>query len=411
MPDQDYASTLTSLGFQPVQPIDQKLRFGLETIYSAEPSLRIENAFEQEAGDVRLVIATISYRPSSGQNSRSVRETIAYFEAPDLRFADFRLQPKGVTGSLLGSMFSMVGFQPVHVPGRDEFNETYLVISMSPDSTRRLLTDDVVDAIMTRRDLAVRSSGPRLVISRSRTVLPADAIKDFVYTAQSVMAPMTSAVRDAMASGDWAPRKEAFDNATQVGGLAGHLLSGTFVKPEIVEQFLEQSPPRVVPPEIMRRQVGYGSIFFYIWGGMFFVIGSIFVIVFANSEELPGWGVLLLGLIPLMGLTAIVLTWRYRAARKRLLRQGLLCRAHVEDVQPTSVYINNQRRYKVRMRIERDGSEVEKKINAYGPEVETARMHIDNGEPTRILVDPQNENRILWIDSLMPAIERPRQST
>ncbi|MFG0331807.1 MAG: hypothetical protein ACF8TS_00470 [Maioricimonas sp. JB049] len=409
MSDQDYASTLTSLGFQPVDPIDQKLRFGLETIYSAEPGLRIENAFEQEVRDVRLVIATVSYRPSSGQNSRSVRETIAYFEAPDLRFADFRLQPKGVTGSLLGSMFSMVGFQPVHVPGRDQFNEAYLVISMSPASTRRLLTDEVVDAIMTRRDLAVRSSGPRLVISRSRTVLPADALKEFVDTAQSVMAPMISAVHDAMASGEWAPRKEAFDNASQAGGLAGHLFSGRFVEPEVVEEFLEQSPPRIVPREIMRQQVGFGSLFFYIWGGMFFVIGSIFVIAFANSEELPGWGVLLLGLIPLIGLTAIVLTWRYRAARKRLLRQGLLCQARVEDARPTSVYMNNQRRYKVRMCIEREVGDVQKTINAYGPEVETARMHLDTGEPTRILVDPQNENRILWIDSLMPAIERLRQ--
>lgn len=406
MSDQDYAATLTNLGFHPVEPIDRKLLFGLESIYSAEPGLKVENAFEQEAGDVRLVIATVRYRPSSGQNAGSVRETIAYFEAPDLRFAPFRIQPKGITGSLLGSMFSMVGFQPVTVPGKREFNDAFLVISMSPDATRRLLTDAVVDALASRRDLSVRSSGSRLVVSRMRTVLPADALQEFVHTAQSVMAPMTAAVRDAMASGDWAPRKEAFDKASQVGGLAGRMICSRFVKPEIVERFLQQSPPRDIPPEIMRQQLGYGSIFFYIWGLMFLVIGSIVTIGMAVSGELPLWAIPLLGLVPLIGLIAIVLTWRYRAARKRLLRQGNVCLAEVDDLQATSLYVNNQRRYKVKMRIDLDGREVSRTINAYGPEVERARMQIDTGQPTRILVDPLNHNRTLWIDSLMPAVER-----
>lgn len=406
MSDQDYASTLTSLGFHPVEPIDRKLQIGLEAIYSAEPGLQVENAFEQQAGNVRLVIATVRYRPSSGQNASSVRETIAYFEAPDLRFADFRIQPKGVAGSLLGSMFSLVGFQPVTVPGQQEFNEAYLVISMSPAATRRLLTDEVIDALLSRRDLSVRSSGSRLVVSRMRTVLPADALQEFVHTAQSVMAPMTTAVRDAMASGDWAPRKEAFSNASQVGGLVGRAIASQFVKPEIVEAFLQQSPPRDVPREIMRQQLGYGSIFFYIWGGMFLVIGSIVTVGLATSGELPLWAIPVMALLPLMGLVAIVLTWRYRSTKKRLLQKGNVCLARVDDLEATSLYVNNQRRYKVRMQIDLDGQEVSRTINAYGPEVERARMQIDTGEPTRILVDPLNHNRTLWIDSLVPAVER-----
>jgi hypothetical protein len=166
-----------------------------------------------------------------------------------------------------------------------------------------------------------------------------------------------------------------------------------------LDAFVEQQPPRYIPWSFRGRALGV-SWFIYLWGGMAFGIGTVVIVGFGRAEGISPL-LLIMSLIPLVGLAALVLTFRYRARQKRLLREGLRCEARVRSVEATHLRVNEQVRYKVTFDFDCRGAAHQATSNVYGPAVQRARLLAENGSTTRILVDPHHPERVMWVDGVL----------
>lgn len=383
------------LGFDFVTEPEDDLEFGFTRVLGNPTRLSIESLIEKRSGEIRFAVADVSYRNQSGNTqSRLTHETVLYFEQPGLTLPSATIQPRSLMTGLLATAMSFAGVQQVEFDDDPEFHDAYQVMTLQPESTRALLEATLREYLTEHPGLTVRTDGPRLVVLRSGQRVSPDDLADFIDETDNIAVSL--ARRGArLESLGIDPETEAKAALQRTPALRGRI-----VPREDLETFLEQHPPRSIPRTVKRQYLGFVGLFLYVWGGMFFVFGSAVIIGLVASGEMPILVALPFSLMPLIGLGAIVLTFLYRRKQKRLLTSGACVRARVTEVHTTNVTVNNQRRYKVVLQYEFEGRDLTSTINAYEPAVQKAFTLQGSTEQTRILVDPANPERTLWIDSL-----------
>lgn len=172
------------------------------------------------------------------------------------------------------------------------------------------------------------------------------------------------------------------------------------VSPEELEQFLQQEPPRTIPPVLRRQRAGCLSLLLYVWGGGFFFFGLLMFAVSLLAKNIPWTARAGMAVLPLVGLAVIVITYLFRRTTIHLLRAGTCCPARVTDIVSTNVRVNRKRRYKVTFEFEHEGVTRTATTNEYEPAVSRAASLMDTRQSTRLLVDPATTNRVLWVDVL-----------
>lgn len=383
------------LGFEVVTEPGDELRYGLERILGNVSQFHIDWLIEKRSGDVRFVVADVSYRSASGDSqSRLKRETMLYFEQPGLTLPGATIQPRSLTTGLLAVAMNFAGIQQVQFEDDPQFHEACQVMTLQPESTRALLEPALREYLTANPGLTVRTDGPRLVVYRAgQRVDPAD-LPAFIDETDNVAVSLArrGAQLESLGIDPEAEARAALQRSPA--------LRGRVVPRADLEAFLQQPPPRSIPRTIKRQYLGFAGLFFYVWGGMFLVAGTAVIAGLVAAGEMPPLIALPFSLIPLIGLGAIVVTFLYRRRHKRLLAGGVCRPARVTDVRTTNVTVNNQRRYKVDLQYEFDGRDMTGTINAYDPAVRTAFSLRGTSRETRILVDPLRPDRLLWIDSL-----------
>ncbi len=168
---------------------------------------------------------------------------------------------------------------------------------------------------------------------------------------------------------------------------------------EKLDAFIAQPTPRYIPWFVRRHVLGM-SRFVYLWGAGCFGLGTGLVVGLAKDEGMSPL-LMLISLLPLLGLVVIVFTFRNRRLKKRLLREGLCCDARLTDVDETNVRINEQAQYKATFEFKYRGLTHQATSSVYGPAGKQALAIAEAGSTTRILVDPRDVERVLWIDALL----------
>ena len=250
---------------------------------------------------------------------------------------------------LLATAMSFAGIQQVEFEDDPEFHDACQVMTLQPESTRALLEAPLREYLTDHPGLTVRTEGPRLVVSRSGQRVTPDELAAFIDDTDNVAVSLArrGAQLESLGIDPEAEAKAALQRTPA--------FRGRIVPKQDLETFLEQPPPRSVPRTIKRQYLGFAGLLLYVWGGMFFVIGSTVVIGLVASGEMPILMAIPFSLLPLLGFGSIVLTFLFRRKRKRLLTRGVVRPARVTDVQSTNVTVNNQRRYKVVLQYEFEG--------------------------------------------------------
>jgi hypothetical protein len=398
--DEDLLQAADELGFRIIPDPDAALRFGIEKVVgSGRIVTRMRDVLERAGDGVRFVVATIRHRHSGDSSPGAVNETILYFSQQGLQCVDMSVQPRGTLVGLQSAVLGLVGVPSIEFQDDEPFNSQYRVMTLQPESARALLDPAVREYLATHPGLTVRTEADRIAVYRAGRSVPADELAEFVDETNDVVMQLVRRAREQEQIG-LSPADEGRETLQNMHGIGAMVARRMLVSQQELEQFLSQPPPRDLPASIRRQHLGFVSQFFYIWGGMFLLVGTIVLIGLGAANAAP-WPAIAAGsLAPLMGLTAILLAYRHRRRKRRLLQHGDCRTARVSDVKATNVYVNNRRRYKVTFVCTDGGSGRPYTVNAYDPAVQKAFALAESGASTRLLVDPVDARNALWIDGL-----------
>ncbi len=397
------------LGLERPEDGSDQLEEHLQEMFSGTGSVSVTNVVRREIGSAQLMIGDLTRTSrrsgSSSSRSRSTTRTFAYFESPDLRWPTFTLQPEG----MLVSLFSdLVGVQDIDFEEFPPFSQKYHLSGRHPDRIRQFFTPELLQYFTDNTGLEVRGERDGVVLVRPGEPCEPDELEAFVEHATNMFTRLTAAFVASKSALDaaGADRTDPQTDAAQMPGLAGMVARRVLVSSEELDAFLASPPPRRIPAKIKRQRMGGGSVVAGVLGAVFLTIGSALVVYSMFFAEGP-WNddrivPLILGLVlPLAGLPMCFFSIRYRYINGRLLRNGVLADAIVEDIEKTDVRINDQQQYRMKLRFETNAGSQVASCNVYGQRGREARNLVETNEPTRVLYDPRKTERVLWVGTLV----------
>lgn len=388
------AAASTGLVFSPEGT--QQLERGLRGLLDHNQSLYLANVLQKEVGAARFYVADLKISTPSGDGHSESNQTVAYFEASDLPFPTFTLQPEG---RVLSIFSSLVGNIDINFEGFPEFSRRYHLSGDNPEAVRRLFTDDLLTSFGGDPGWQIRARENRLLMFRhNRHCQPAE-LQEFMNQAVATFSLFFDALQERADSLAAAPPLEAREQAAPFSGPLGRIIRSRLVTRREVDDFLAQSTPRQIPANIKRQQTGGGLLFFCIWGAMFGGIGSIVLLAMLAAGE---WRWTLFGaLFPLIGFSVLFFAVRNHRRGVRLLRDGKLTEAKIESLAATSMWVNGQRRYRVSLRFSAAGDNELRTFSIYGTAVRRAEDCLAKAEPVRVLYLPDQPDRCTLVDSLI----------
>lgn len=399
-----------SHGVSPLKELTEEERSGLEDLIRAL-------FFQVEAVEIRRrdaddcdAIVDVSFDESredaSGapgypaRTQATIRQTVLYCSRPELKLPAFTAGPMtGLVGAVMRRALESAGMPIVHLPAYADFNQRFTVMSFQPDWTRKLFAQPVVDAISAHGELTVATATGRIAVYRKGHTVPQSERERFFAAAREIadrIIESAAALPPELTTGG----QQAMQTIQTMGGWLGNRLQAWVVSSQEVNDFLAQTPPRVAPARIRKCVYGASGVTM-LWGAGFMALGTILVscmlIVGVEGKDggpAPAWFPYVFALFPLLGAVVLFFATLYRRRRRRILRDGLCEIASVVKVEGTCFHSDSGRQHDVTF--ETTSGRVVVRVGG-GP-ASLASKRQERGETVRLLVDPHNPSRALWIE-------------
>jgi len=397
------------LGLEQAADGEEQLEEHLQEMFSGAGDVSATNVVRRQIGSAQLLVGDLKRTSrssgSSSSRSRTSTRTFAYFESPDLRWPTFTLQPEG----MLVSLFSdIVGVEDIDFDELPVFSQKYHLSGRRPERVRRFFTRELLEYFTENTGLEVRADDHRVALVRPGDPCEPDELEAFIEQATEVFTQLTMAFVTSEAALDAAESEQADPQTegTRLRGLAGMVARRVLVTSQELDAFLAAPLPRQIPAKIKRQRLGGGSLVAGLLGAVFFAAGSAFAAYSAFFADGP-WNddrivPLIFGIVfPLVGLPMCFFSIRYRYINGRLLRHGKVANAMVEEVERTSVKVNDQQQYRMRLRFETNAGSQVAVCNVYGQLGREARRLAETNQAVRVLYDPRDARRVLWAGSLL----------
>lgn len=384
--------------------LTERLQSDLSNDFGAPVEIEVLN--EAENDGVRILVCQLSYTQQSAENrsSRYISQTTVILQSAELDLPQFALRPKA-TG-LTGVMFGLLGgFGNVNFPESPEFSRAYLLHGWAEQPVRVLFTPAVRDYFATHHGWSVRGHGCQLVAFRHNTTIPPEERTEFVRTATEILTLLRQGEQELDERPELSRRASGADivAATQSMGLAGAIIQRQLQKhcvtTEELENFLQADCPRTIPPGLSRQILG--DTLFLVFLGIFFAVGGlvgIFIFLAFAPDDARLIGSLGLGMMMVIGMAVTFFTVRHRRRKLRTLRYGEPGQGILKSVRSTGTTVNNQVQNVVSVEYERSGRAQIATCNVYGIAATTARNKLDEKEPVRVLVDPEDPGHAIIPD-------------
>jgi hypothetical protein len=385
----------------------QEYAEALSELFSDDVSIEVLQ--QQDAFGAALAVVQMEYRvgePSKGTSR--IRQTAVLLRDAEMHLPQFALWPSrgGFSRGLLGNLMGMPDIDFTDSP---EFSAAYHLHSWNEAATRVLFQAEVRDAFARTEGWSARGLRQWLVVYKEKYVCPEQQLDSFVSESLQLLEPLHRAegvldqhpeIERSLDLGQFSKQLES------EGGLVSTLISKQLrrqqVTPGELQRFVAQPPPRSSIPPGLRRQVLGDSLFLVILGGFFCLFGIIFFLGILLSAAGNFDIVMLLFSVAFaaVGAGMLFFTLRFRQRKTRILHRGLVCEGRIAKVERTSVEVNGRRRYHLHLNYHVEGKACSAKANLYA-NVEKARDLSASDTPVRLLVDPQDPNRVLCLDTLL----------
>jgi len=358
---------------------------------------------QRQQPGAELSICEMSY--SRDSESGRVRQTVLLLKAESFDLPQFTLQPENSIGRLLAGL---TGFEDIDFADDPAFSDAYFLHGWATEAVSVLFTRSMRNWFASHPGWSVHGKGNCLAVFRFRNHCPPDDIDRFIGDCMPILPLFLDGAQKLDSRPDLsrhATPREVAETVAGMGGLIGWSLQKQLATIRLTRQelqeFLSTPAPRPIPPGMKRQVLGDNAALIPI-GGVFVLagLGSGLATFLSSDDSTKTIGLLFLFLFPLIGGLLSGLTIRHRMRKRRLLREGILCQGQIEDIRQSSVIVNGQLRFHIRILYSTEGREQTAQCNACGPAVDIARALQKSGDSARILVDPRDVNHHLCLDLL-----------
>ena len=184
------------------------------------------------------------------------------------------------------------------------------------------------------------------------------------------------------------------------GSKTAQRLLASMIRREDVDQLASSAIPRIPRPSIAKRSLGANTAIIvtgFVLAGIALPL-SIAGFVMFPLFQVPGWWIAFGISIPgIVGLFLIIFGFRWRKRRMRLLTHGQWIESEIGSVEPT----NNSRDGEVLHEVSFQGlgrDDVHLKIQLGTDPSRIARQMMYNKKRTCVLIDPDHQDRGLWLE-------------
>jgi hypothetical protein len=145
-------------------------------LFSQGRSRRIVNVMRTDVEDIAVSIFDYRFTTGSGKQSHTHRQTVALFEAEQIRLPRFTLRPEG----LFHKLGSFLGYQDIDFAGHPSFSDAYLLQGGDEARIREVFTDTVLSYYARRADLCTEGQGQQIVYYRADQQIAPGGIETFL---------------------------------------------------------------------------------------------------------------------------------------------------------------------------------------------------------------------------------------
>lgn len=339
-------------------------------------------------------VAKISYLETGGDKLFRVHQTVAFFYRPQHPpIPAFSVSPTSRVLGRLGRLAARWMSMPkVDLSAYPDAAEKFMMISFQPESTRKLINRDLLDAIVAMPECRIQTGKQALVISFYNEVIPEPDIDSFMGSATAVANQIFESARSLPPSSVSA-EQEMLATAESMDGWMGKLLTGNVLASQDIDSFLSQSPPRT-PSRAIRRRVYGGKPFLIAWS-LFFSSAPILMslMIFHTENNFPGAIPILLLCIALIAFFIMIFSWRSWWRLRRTLRKGELHSAFVTQLKATPYQTNDGKIFDIFFE-----SAAGTSVYRGGRQpVAKARAMMKDQTETQILIDKRNPQKCIWL--------------
>ena len=372
---------------------DDDLTDHLKTLLAKQGFVCFRNVIHGDFGHFKVWMGDLSHMNTRSKNNRRTVRTVVLFESPNFSLPQFSMQ---VEGFFLNIVTGMIGMEDIDFDNYPEFSNAYHLSGTPKDAVRQLFQPPLLKYFGQRPGWEVRGEGNRLVVTQPKRLVSAGRLREFFENAREICTHFSQA---ADKQSEMPPPIREEPQASEPTGILANALKDHLVSSDEVASFLQAPPPRTIPPQISRTQVGGGSIVAIVMGAFFTVFGSGWLlmsfVVTAVNPAIPIFMGVMGTLILVAGISAIVLGLRFRRRKIDLLRNGRITNGVIESVEKTDVAINGQQRYLAHVNFSAAGIRVNETAALYGDQVRLAREAADQQNTVDVVYATDDPKRFL----------------
>jgi hypothetical protein len=147
-------------------------------LFSKGRSKQARNLIFGDTEEVKLYLFDYYYTTGSGKNSSRHSQTVAYFQAPDMRLPQFTLQPE----SFLHWVAESLGFQDIDFETHPDFSKKFVLKGPEEQQVRELFRPQLLEYFEQQApdQLSVQGAGDQLVVFVANQKQSPTGLKSFM---------------------------------------------------------------------------------------------------------------------------------------------------------------------------------------------------------------------------------------
>ena len=135
-----------------------------------------------ESDGARITLFDFDYTSGDDERSRTIYQTVARIQSPQLRLPSFVLRPE----SFLSKAAKLVGYDDINFAEHPEFSRRYLLSGQDQAAVRRVFTPAVIQFCEAHPKLVIEANGDRMVVYRQGVRVKTNALDPFIEEARSL---------------------------------------------------------------------------------------------------------------------------------------------------------------------------------------------------------------------------------
>ena len=375
---------------------------GLEPVVDGVTQ-RVVGGLKVSVGRLAL---TRSHAGGAGDISKTYTrvQTAAVLSGDALRFPTFNVIPEGVGPKVadVAMKFMFGGAMPgwVDLSAHPEFSRRYRVHAFDTERTRWLLDDAVLERLAATQGLSISGANGTLILYRDGEEIGSAATEGFLGEAAPIFQAFAAAASrpSALQSRTAETEMELFVKQMPAG--FGVKLLPAFSLAE-AEAFIRLPPPRAFTPAVARFcDERVPKLYLYLAGGVA-LAGTMFVLIGGASEQLKGFMLALVGLMPAAGLGGAIWWAIARWNCRRLLREGVAATARLESLTDSGWVGPGGAMVKLEFQFQADGASQRASCRMSTTELDSLKAAVAEKRPAAMLYSAGNPRRALLAHALV----------